>query len=60
MARRGLLARCLAPERVDTFAFGVVLREMLTGCRMFEGETLSHLLAAVLAKEPETSRRSWS
>ena len=40
-------------KRADIFAFGVVLWEMLTGRRMFEGETVSHVLAAVLTKEPD-------
>ena len=38
-------------KRADIFAFGVVLWEMLTGRRMFEGETISHVLAAVLTKD---------
>jgi len=40
-------------KRADIFAFGVVVWEMLTGRRMFEGETVSHVLAAVLTKEPD-------
>ena len=40
-------------KRADIFAFGVVVWEMLTGRRMFEGETISHVLAAVLTKEPD-------
>ena len=40
-------------KRADIWAFGVVLWEMLTGRRMFEGETISHVLAAVLTKEPD-------
>ena len=35
-------------KRADIWAFGVVLFEMLTGKRLFEGETLSHTLADVL------------
>ena len=42
-------------KRADIFSFGVVLWEMLTGRRMFEGETISHVLAAVLTKEPDLS-----
>jgi Tol biopolymer transport system component len=40
-------------KRADIWAFGVVLWEMLTGRRMFEGETVSHVLAAVLTKDPD-------
>src|SRR4051794_6044946 len=35
-------------KRTDIWAFGVVLFEMLTGKSMFEGETVSDTLAAVL------------
>lgn len=40
-------------RRTDIWAFGVVLYEMLTGRRMFEGETISDTLAGVLTKEPD-------
>ena len=40
-------------KRADIWAFGVVLYEMLTGRRAFEGEDVSTTLAAVLMKEPE-------
>src|SRR5215467_4274713 len=40
-------------KRADVWAFGVVLHEMLTGRRMFEGETISDTLASVLTKEPD-------
>ncbi len=35
-------------RRADIWSFGVVLHELLTGKRMFDGETVSHTLAHVL------------
>jgi serine/threonine-protein kinase len=43
-------------KRADIWAFGVVLFEMLTGQRLFEGETISDTLAQVLTKEPDFTR----
>ena len=40
-------------KRGDIWAFGVVLFEMLTGQRLFTGETVSHVLGAVLQVEPQ-------
>jgi serine/threonine-protein kinase len=45
-------------KRADIWAFGVVLCEMLTGRRLFEGETISDTLASVLMKEPDWKRVS--
>ena len=38
-------------KRADIWAFGVVLYEMLTGRKLFEGETVTDVLAAVVRQE---------
>ena len=40
-----------ADKRADVWSFGVVFFEMLTGARLFQGETISDTLAAVLRQE---------
>jgi serine/threonine-protein kinase len=40
-------------RRADIWAFGVVLYEMLTERRLFEGETATELIAAVLTREAD-------
>ena len=42
-------------KRADIWTFGVVLYEMLTGERLFRGETVSDTLAAVLKTDPDWS-----
>src|SRR6185436_11742034 len=39
-------------KRADIWAFGVVLYELLTGKRLFQGEDVSHTMAAVIMQEP--------
>ena len=40
-------------KRADIWAFGAVLWEMITGRRLFEGETITDVLTSVLHKEPD-------
>jgi serine/threonine protein kinase len=40
-------------KRADIWSFGVVLHEMLTGKRVFEGEDLAETLAAVVKSDPD-------
>jgi hypothetical protein len=40
-------------KRIDIWAFGCVLFEMLTGKKAFEGETLTDTMVAILEKEPD-------
>jgi Tol biopolymer transport system component len=42
-------------RRADIWAFGVLVFEMLTGRRLFDGETVSDTLAAVLRAETDLS-----
>jgi hypothetical protein len=43
-------------KRTDIWAFGVVLYEMLTGERAFEGEDVSLALASVMKSDPDWNR----
>jgi serine/threonine-protein kinase len=68
MTRMGVIlgtAAYMSPEqaraahvdsRSDVWSFGVVLYEMLVGRALFEGPTVSDMLAAVLRADPDWSR----
>jgi Tol biopolymer transport system component len=43
-------------KRADIWSWGVVLYELLTGERMFQGEDAAETLAAVIYKQPELER----
>ena len=45
-----------ADKRSDIWSFGVVLYELLTGKKLFPGETAIEILGAVLNKEPDLSQ----
>ncbi len=40
-------------KRADIWAFGVVVWEMLTGRKIFDGDTVTDIIAAVVTKEPD-------
>ncbi len=40
-------------KRVDIWAFGVVFHEMLTGTRMFDGESVAETLGMIFSREPD-------
>ena len=40
-------------KRCDIWAFGVVLIEMLTGTRLFDGKSIAHVMSAVLQVDPD-------
>jgi eukaryotic-like serine/threonine-protein kinase len=43
-------------KRSDIWAFGVVLYEMVTGARPFEGATVSDCLGAIVQREPDLTK----
>ncbi len=45
----------IVDKRADIWAFGVVLYEMLTGRRLFQGEDVTETLASVVKDQPDLS-----
>jgi len=43
-------------RRADVWAFGVILYEMLSGERLFPGETVTDVIAAVVTRDPDWDR----
>jgi Tol biopolymer transport system component len=42
-------------KRADIWAFGAIVYEMITGSRLFAGETITDVLASVVQKDPDLS-----
>ena len=55
MAPEQAKGRADIDKRVDIWAFGVVFYELLTGERLFSGNDVTEVLAAVVLKEPDLS-----
>src|SRR5262249_27611211 len=43
-------------RRADVWSFGVIVFEMLTGARAFDGEPISDVLAKVIEREPDWTK----
>jgi eukaryotic-like serine/threonine-protein kinase len=43
-------------KRADIWAFGVIVYEMLTGEQVFEGDTITDVLASVVRQDPDLTR----
>ena len=47
-----------ADARTDVFAFGLVLHEMITGRKVFDGKTHASLIAAIMHVDPQAGNRT--
>jgi Tol biopolymer transport system component len=43
-------------RRADIWAFGAIIYEMLTGSRLFAGDTITDVIASVVTRDPDLSR----
>ena len=46
----------VADKRADIWAFGVVLYELITGHKLFQGEDVTEILASVVKEQPDLSQ----